>query len=117
MLFFGYFQASDAYNFYTSGQTKIQQGQLRAGYELVSEALNSLNNVYGAMHPEIAQCLRLLARLAYILGDHQEALTQQHKAVLMSERCNGIDHPQTILEYVNILMRQSVKNKIYSKFF
>ena len=25
------------------------------GYELISEALNLLNNVYGAMHPEIAQ--------------------------------------------------------------
>ncbi len=52
------------------------------------------------MHPEIAQCLRLVARLAYILGDHQEALNQQHKALLMSERCCGLDHPQTILEYV-----------------
>ena len=30
------------------------------GYELISEALNLLNNVYGAMHPEIAQvCLPL----------------------------------------------------------
>lgn len=96
-----FFQASDAYNFYTTGQAKIQQGQLRAGYDLVAEALNLLNNVYGAMHPEIAQCLRLLARLAYILGDHQEALANQHKAVLMSERCNGVDHPQTILEYVS----------------
>uniref|UniRef100_A0A915J4Z3 Uncharacterized protein n=1 Tax=Romanomermis culicivorax TaxID=13658 RepID=A0A915J4Z3_ROMCU len=82
-------KATDAFNFYTSGQAKIQQGQLRAGYDLVLEALNSLNNVYGALHPEIAQCLRLLARLAYILGDHQEAMSQQHKAVLMSERCNG----------------------------
>ena len=95
-------RASDAYNFYTTGQTKIQQGFFKDGYELISEALNLLNNVYGAMHPENAQCLRMLARLSYIMGDPQEALAIQQRAVLMSERVNGIDHPYTISEYVSI---------------
>ena len=65
-------QASDAYHVFTTGQAKIQQGLLREGYELISEALNLLNNVYGAMHPEIAACARLLARLNYIMGDYPE---------------------------------------------
>ena len=94
-------RATDAYTFYTTGQTKIQQGFLKEGYELISEALNLLNNVYGAMHPEIAQCLRMLARLNYIMGDHAEATSLQQKAVLMSEKVNGIDHPYTITEYVS----------------
>ena len=65
-------RATDAYNFYTTGQSRIQQGFLKDGYELISEALNLLNNVYGAMHPEIAQCLRMLARLViYILDGSQ----------------------------------------------
>ncbi|XP_012056123.1 PREDICTED: clustered mitochondria protein homolog isoform X2 [Atta cephalotes] len=97
-------RASDAYNFYTTGQSKIQQGYLKDGYELISEALNLLNNVYGAMHPEIAQCLRMLARLNYIMGDHAEALATQQKAVLMSERVNGIDHPYTITEYIHLAL-------------
>jgi len=84
-----------------SGQSKIQQGLLKDGYELISEALNLLNNVYGAMHPEIAQCLRMIARLNYIMGEHAEAMAYQQKAVLMSERVNGIDHPYTITEYVS----------------
>lgn len=96
-------RATDAYTFYTTGQTKIQQGFLKEGYELISEALNLLNNVYGAMHPEIAQCLRMLARLNYIMGDHAEATAFQQKAVLMSEKVNGIDHPYTITEYVSPL--------------
>lgn len=96
-------RASDAYNFYTTGQNKIQQGYLKDGYELINEALNLLNNVYGALHPEIAHCLRMLARLCYIMGDHAEAMSYQQKAVLMSERVNGIDHPSTITEYVSQL--------------
>lgn len=77
-------------------------GALRAGFELAVEALNLMNNVYGAMHPDMAQCMRLLARLSYILGDPAEALSQQHKATLMSERCNGLDNAGTIVEYVRL---------------
>ncbi|XP_037955422.1 protein clueless [Teleopsis dalmanni] len=95
-------RASDAYNFYTTGQSKIQQGHFKEGYELISEALNLLNNVFGAMHPENGSCLRMLARLSYLLGDPLEALTIQQRAVIMSERVNGIDHPCTILEYTHL---------------
>lgn len=102
-------RATDAYNFYTTGQSKIQQGYLKEGYELISEALNLLNNVYGVMHPEIAQCLRMIARLNYIMGEHTEAMAYQQKAVLMSERVNGIDHPYTITEYVSIECRLFVQ--------
>ncbi|CAG2106044.1 unnamed protein product [Medioppia subpectinata] len=97
-------RASDAYNFYSTGQRKIQDGYLKEGYELISEALNLLNNVYGAMHSEIAQCLRMLARLNYIMGDHSEAISFQQKAVLMSEKVNGIDHPYTITEYTHLAL-------------
>ena len=105
-------KATDAYNFYTTGQTKIQQGYLKDGYELIHEALNLLNNVYGAMHPEIAQCLRMLARLNYIMGDHAEAMAYQQKAVLMSEKVNGIDHPHTITEYAHLALYSFANSQV-----
>ncbi|VVC89605.1 unnamed protein product [Leptidea sinapis] len=97
-------RASDAYNFYTTGQNKIQSGAVSEGHELIAEALNLLNNVYGAMHGEIAQCLRMVARLCYVTGEHRGAMTYQQKAVLMSERVNGIDHPYTITEYSHLAL-------------
>ncbi|MCP9258690.1 Clustered mitochondria protein [Dirofilaria immitis] len=95
-------KAVDAHSLFLSGQTKVQQGQLRAGFDLVLESLNLMNNVYGAVHSDMAQCMRLLARLSYILGDPSEALSQQHKATLMSERCNGLDSANTVIEYLNL---------------
>lgn len=95
-------KATDAYNFFTNGQSKIQQGFLKEGFELISEAYNLLTNVYGALHPEICMCLRLLSRLNYILGDYNEALCTQHKAVMMCERLYGVDHSQTITEYTHL---------------
>uniref|UniRef100_A0A8C9TKI9 Clustered mitochondria protein homolog n=1 Tax=Scleropages formosus TaxID=113540 RepID=A0A8C9TKI9_SCLFO len=97
-------KASDAFHFFQSGQAKVQQGFLKEGCELINEALNLFNNVYGAMHVEICACLRLLARLNYIMGDHPEALSNQQKAVLMSERVLGIEHPNTIQEYMHLAL-------------
>lgn len=105
-------RATDAYNFFSSGQNKIQQGLLREGYDLISEALNLLNNVYGAMHPDISACLRLLARLNYIMGEYAEALSYQQRAVLMSERVLGIDHPNTITEYAHLALYCFANNQI-----
>lgn len=51
----------------------------------------------------LALCLRLMARMAFALGDLTDALSQQHKAVMISERCNGFDHHETILDYVSPL--------------
>lgn len=45
---------------------------------MINEALNLFNNVYGAMHVEICACLRLLARLNYIMGDHHEVCCSRH---------------------------------------
>uniref|UniRef100_A0A3B4URC0 Clustered mitochondria protein homolog n=1 Tax=Seriola dumerili TaxID=41447 RepID=A0A3B4URC0_SERDU len=102
-------KASDAFHFFQSGQAKVQQGGihisfLKEGCELINEALNLFNNVYGPMHVEICACLRLLARLNYIMGDHPEALSNQQKAVLMSERVLGIEHPNTIQEYMHLAL-------------
>ncbi|XP_074643957.1 clustered mitochondria protein homolog [Tubulanus polymorphus] len=97
-------KAGDAYNFFNSGQAKIQQGLLREGHDLVSESLNLLNNVYGPLHPEIAACNKLLARLNYIMGEHNEALMYQQRAVMISERVLGIDHPACITEYSHLAL-------------
>lgn len=76
-------------------------GAMYVGYDMVAESLNLMNNIYGAMHVEMGQCMRLLARLSYIMGDPAEALAQQHKATLISERCSGLDSAITITEYVS----------------
>ena len=69
------------------------------------------------MHPEIAQCLRMLARLNYIMGEHAEALAYQQKAVLMSERVNGIDHPYTITEYTHLALYCFANSQIRYNFY
>ncbi|XP_071994297.1 clustered mitochondria protein homolog isoform X2 [Engystomops pustulosus] len=105
-------KASDAFHFFQSGQAKVQQGFLKEGCELINEALNLFNNVYGAMHVEICACLRLLARLNYIMGDYSEALSNQQKAVLMSERILGIEHPSTIQEYMHLALYCFANNQL-----
>jgi len=105
-------RASDAYTFYTTGQSKIQTGYLKEGHELICESLNLLNHVFGPMHPTIAQCLRMVARLNYIMGDNTDAMAYEQKAVLMSEKVNGIDHPRTIIEYTHLALYCFVNGQV-----
>lgn len=97
-------RASDAFRYYLSAQNKIQQGFLKDGFELIAESLQLMTQVYGASHPEIVQCIKLLARLSYILNDHDTALLHQQRAVIMSERVNGFDSPHTIQEYGSLAL-------------
>ncbi|KAI7795880.1 clustered mitochondria protein homolog [Triplophysa rosa] len=92
-------RASDALHLLRCGQSKVQQGCLKEGCELISQALGLFTNVYGALHQDVCVCLRLLGRIHYILGDYAESLSHQQRAVLISERVLGIEHPNTIQEY------------------
>lgn len=93
--------ATDAYHYFTTGQARISTGHLQEGFELINEALNLLNGVYGPLHPDIGACNRLLARLSYVMGEHQAALLFQHRATMISERVHGIDNPNTATEYIH----------------
>lgn len=81
----------------------MQQGFPRIGYELMAQAVSMMSNIYGPLHPDMAVCLRLMARMAFAVGDLTDALAQQHKAVMISERCNGIDNYETIIDYVCLI--------------
>jgi protein TIF31 len=45
-----------------------------------------------------------MARLNYILGDFNEAMSTQQRAVMMSERLYGVDHAQVISEYTHLAL-------------
>nr|CAH8832752.1 unnamed protein product [Trichobilharzia regenti] len=93
--------ATDAYHYFTTGQARISTGHFQEGFELINEALGLLNGVYGPLHPDIGACNRLLARLSYVMGEHQAALLFQHRATMISERVHGIDNPNTATEYIH----------------
>ncbi|XP_063769255.1 clustered mitochondria protein homolog isoform X1 [Pseudophryne corroboree] len=93
-------KSKEANELFTKAQLRIQQGGLKEGVVLLNEALVQFNTVYGAVHPEIAMCLRLLARIKFILGDAAEALDDQQKALIMTERSLGYDSTSAIQDYV-----------------
>lgn len=107
-------RASDAYHFYASGQVKIRQGAIKQGIEYITESLSLFNNVYGAMHLEIASCYRSVARLNYITGDHADAVSNQQKALMMFERVLGIDHATTMYAYINLAIYCFANSQIQS---
>nr|XP_046267647.1 clustered mitochondria protein homolog isoform X2 [Scatophagus argus] len=95
---------TDATRLVQQAQVAVQQGHLKDGYEMISQALVLFSSVCGVLHEDVCMCLRLLGRLSYILGDYADALSHQEKAVMSSERVQGIDHPQTIQDYTHLAL-------------
>uniref|UniRef100_A0A8C2ZJZ6 Clustered mitochondria homolog n=1 Tax=Cyclopterus lumpus TaxID=8103 RepID=A0A8C2ZJZ6_CYCLU len=96
--------ATDATRLVQHAQVAVQQGLLKDGHELISQALTLFSSVCGVLHEDVCMCLRLLGRICYILGEYADALSHQEKAVMSSERIQGIDHPQTIQDYTYLAL-------------
>ncbi|XP_034062393.1 clustered mitochondria protein homolog isoform X4 [Gymnodraco acuticeps] len=92
--------ASDATRLVQHAQVAVQQGLLNEGCELISQALTLFSSVCGVLHEDVCMCLRLLGRICYILGEYADALSHQEKVAITSERIQGIDHPQTVQDYI-----------------
>ncbi|KAG7481055.1 hypothetical protein MATL_G00062720 [Megalops atlanticus] len=89
----------DASKAFHSAQSSIQKGHLEQAYEQLKQAAYMFGRVCDDLHPEACACLSTLARLAYLKGCSAEARSMQLKAVVISERVLGFDHPNTIKEY------------------
>jgi protein TIF31 len=74
-----------------------------------------MTSVYGPIHPDITLCYRLMARMSYAMGDFADALAQQNKALMISERYSGVDHCETIIDYVSFKGGPTNSNRLFSK--
>ncbi|CDW60060.1 protein KIAA0664 [Trichuris trichiura] len=106
------FEAKDGASSYEAAVAKLEAGQLSLGLELLNEAAQLYGNVHGSVHPEIIKCLRLTARVSYVMNDYTGALLNQHKAVVMTERCYGIDSAYLISDYLCMAIFSFANGKI-----
>ncbi|KAM6964945.1 clustered mitochondria protein homolog [Aplochiton taeniatus] len=89
----------DALISFRSGQSFLQKGLLEQAHDRLKEAAYLFNRVCDDLQPQACYCLSVLAKVAYLRGYPLEARSIQLKAVVVSERVLGFDHPNTILQY------------------
>lgn len=95
---------SEAKDLVETGKLQLAEGMLSEAYTLFSEAFSILQQVTGPMHREVANCCRYLAMVLYHAGDMAGAIIQQHKELIINERCLGLDHPDTAHSYGNMAL-------------
>ncbi|CAM8964845.1 unnamed protein product [Rhodiola kirilowii] len=95
---------SEAKALVETGKAQLAEGMLSDAYTLFSEAFSILQQVTGPMHREVANCCRYLAMVLYHAGDMAGAIMQQHKELIINERCLGLDHPDTAHSYGNMAL-------------
>lgn len=97
-------KATDATSIFEAAQARLQSGFFGEAHELMIEALNMFNQVYGPLHPDIVVCYRAVARIHYLADDAAQAVSFQKKAVIVAERIYGVDHPETLVAYVHLAL-------------
>lgn len=96
--------SSEAKKLIEMGKARLAEGLLPDAYTSFSEAFSLLQQITGPMHREVANCCRYLAMVLYHAGDMAGAITQQHKELIINERCLGLDHPDTAHSYGNMAL-------------
>ncbi|XP_047980101.1 clustered mitochondria protein-like isoform X1 [Salvia hispanica] len=96
--------SSEAKDLVEKGKVQLSEGMLSEAYVLFSEAFTILQQVTGPMHREVANCCRYLAMVLYHAGDMAGAILQQHKELIINERCLGLGHPDTAHSYGNMAL-------------
>lgn len=95
-----------------TGKARLAEGMLSEAYVLFSEAFALFQQVTGPMHREVASCCRYLAMVLYHAGDIDGAIMQQHKELIINERCLGLDHLDTAHSYGNMALFYHGLNQI-----
>lgn len=55
-------------------------------------------------------CYRYLAMVLYHAGDTAGAVVQQHRELIINERCLGLDHPDTAHRYAYLFLKMLLLN-------
>ena len=83
------------------GRMSVTSGQKETGLEIMREAISMTEQIYGPVHSESGQAYAGFAMFLFNLEDPVQAVLYQRRAVIVSERCNGIDSAQTLQQYVS----------------
>lgn len=85
------------------GRSSIFQNQeAEVGKEFIYESLTLHEQVYGLVHPEVAKAYSQAAAVFNELFEMDIARDLTRKAIIISERCSGVDNAETIYFCLNL---------------
>ncbi|KAK3357313.1 clustered mitochondria-domain-containing protein [Lasiosphaeria hispida] len=85
-----------------AGRLSIYQNQRKLGEDLLLESLSLHEQIYGLVHPEVAQMYHTLSQMYFQLDQKEAAVELARKAAIVAERTLGLDSAETVLDYLNL---------------
>ena len=82
------------------GRMSVTQGQKETGLEIVRESISMTEQIYGPIHIESGLAYASLAMFLFNIDEAVQAVLYQRRAVIVFERCNGLDCSLTLQQYV-----------------
>ncbi|KAK3379425.1 clustered mitochondria-domain-containing protein [Lasiosphaeria ovina] len=85
-----------------AGRLSIYQNNRKVGEDLLLESLSLHEQIYGLVHPELAQMYHTLSQLYYQLDQKDAAVELARKAAIVAERTVGLDSAEAVLNYLSL---------------
>eukprot|EP01117_Protostelium_nocturnum_P011592 TRINITY_DN4206_c0_g1_i1.p1 TRINITY_DN4206_c0_g1~~TRINITY_DN4206_c0_g1_i1.p1 ORF type:complete len:1296 (-),score=607.29 TRINITY_DN4206_c0_g1_i1:314-4201(-) len=83
-------------------KSSLLQGRKEFASEIYQDALIALHQIYGPIHPDVAECYQNLAAIYNHNRDFVSAVDHQQKAVVILEKVYGPDHYETVYNYATL---------------
>lgn len=95
-----------------AGRIALLNDDKKNGLLLLSEAIGLYEQIYGPIHIEVARAYVQLSILYQEIKEIETACQLARKAVIISERCCGIDSAETIIIYLNLALFEHANNNV-----
>uniref|UniRef100_A0AC35TFP8 Clu domain-containing protein n=1 Tax=Rhabditophanes sp. KR3021 TaxID=114890 RepID=A0AC35TFP8_9BILA len=105
--------ARDAGQMRKIGEQRFIHGQLKEAENCITEAVQYMNYIYGSLHPDMANSLKLLAKLHYLTNNHEEAYESMQKSIMITEKVTSIDHVHLVSDYINLALYAFACKKVF----
>ncbi|KAH6583105.1 hypothetical protein BASA61_008153 [Batrachochytrium salamandrivorans] len=95
-------RSSYAEDAFEHGRYMLIQNRKELGVEILRESLSMSEQIYGPIHPDVGRIFGSLAMIYFNDDELERALYFQQRAIIVSERINGVDSAETIQQYMNL---------------
>lgn len=97
---------------YDAGLRAMGEKNHQLAMELLLQSAGVQESIAGPVHRDIASCYQHISGIHMAEGDLQHAIMFQHRALVLSERALGLDHPLVAQEYVTFALLYQAAGRI-----
>ena len=99
-----------------NGKRLQQERKHKEAFEVLTQAMQLQGQICGPLNVDVAFCSSRIANILFNSGEVEQAIEYSERALIISEKTSGCDHPLTIQQYATLAMYLHAAGEIEDSF-